>query len=72
MDYTRTYEKFRRKIKAIAGLSTNTEEGIYAMWCKYEDNCRNYDQSPLLWEFCSWYADRLGCSVEDLRKAVAI
>ena len=32
---------------------------VETMWQQYCTDCRNYDQSPLIHEFVSWYKMRL-------------
>jgi uncharacterized membrane protein len=52
-------ESFQKQIKALAAKNGKTPEKVYEWWRVYTEDCRNYDQSPVMFEFQQWYADKL-------------
>ncbi len=64
---------FQAEIQALAAVAKMDPEQVYALWRKYDTRCTNYDQSPVISEFVSWYAVELGgdqlALVQALQKA---
>ena len=42
-------------VREIALANNTTVDDIYSKWLEYSRDCKNYDQSPVLGEFCRWY-----------------
>ena len=51
---------FQAEIRALAAAAKMDPEQVYALWRKYDARCTNYDQSPVMSEFVSWYAAEMG------------
>lgn len=55
MSLTKTHPSFQSNINKIAATANETPEAVYAKWRKYSEDCRNFDQSPVMFEFCNWH-----------------
>jgi hypothetical protein len=60
MSLSNTNPDFQRKIKAIALQAGLAPSEVYEYWQQYSRQCTNYDQSPVMSEFISWYENELG------------
>ena len=47
--------EFVRFIVAVAALNGETADKIWDLWDAYSEQCRGYDQSPVIFEFCEWF-----------------
>jgi len=59
MNLERATPQFRARITSLATTHGKTEEQVFAWWDEYCVTCANYDQSPVLSEFESWYQAKL-------------
>ena len=48
-------QQFIAWLDKVAAASGRTSAEVRAMWQEYCRDCRNYDQSPVGFEFCQWY-----------------
>ena len=55
----RTCADFQAEIDELARTYRKAKSVIYAWWLEYCEDCRNYDQSPVMSEFVVWYRSRL-------------
>jgi len=51
MTLEKTHPTFQVKIAKLADVTGETINDLFAKWETYTENCRGWDQSPLLWEF---------------------
>lgn len=58
--FSQTHPDFQRKINTIASVAGLTGAEVYEYWQQYSRQCTNYDQSPVLSEFITWYENELG------------
>lgn len=58
--FNNTAENFQKLMARIAEVAKLTTMEVYALWREYSETCRNYDQSPVLFEFIQWNEARLG------------
>lgn len=46
---------FRAWLAEIGRPTGKTAEQVYTLWVNYCRDCRNFDQSPVEFEFLNWY-----------------
>jgi len=54
-----TCQEFRNRINELATKYNKLATTIYDWWLDYSEDCKIYDQSPVLSEFENWYAEKL-------------
>jgi len=59
MELNQTAKPFQYKIADLADKYEKPADLIYHWWKEYCITCRNYDQSPVLFEFENWYKAQL-------------
>ena len=64
MKFTQTYPEFQRHLQDVADKYEKPVATVYEWWRKYSDTCRDYDQSPVLFEFENWYKSDLTSPTE--------
>ena len=52
-------EDFQRFIHELADKHGKPPATVYQWWREYCDQCTAFDQSPVLFEFELWYAEKL-------------
>ena len=70
MKFENTAQGFQDKIYAIAAVAGKTADQVYELWRKYDLQCSQYGQSPILFEFINWYAAAMGGNPAALSKAL--
>lgn len=70
MQLAQCAQGFQDQIAAIAGVAGMQPEQVYQLWREYSHRCGLYDQSPVMFEFVSWYADQLGGNRLAIQEAV--
>ncbi len=53
---------FRDYVDGLAAVHGKSVEQVYRWWLEYAERCDNCDQSPVLFEFEQWYAEKLACT----------
>jgi hypothetical protein len=54
--FDKRHPTFQRDIKRLAEAAQLPFLTVFGLWLEYTEDCRNYDQSPLLSEFANWYS----------------
>ncbi len=57
--FAETAPSFRAYVADLATQHGKDPLAVYAWWREYCADCRNSDQSAILWEFEQWYAQQL-------------
>jgi len=57
--FAKTTPQFQQKITSLAVDCNQPALTVYGWWREYCDDCTAYDQSPVLFEFKQFIAERL-------------
>lgn len=51
-------QEFQADLAELAAKYGKPLDQVFTWWCQYSEDCRNFDQSAILWEFERWYEEK--------------